>query len=516
MANLRRIGLAVLIVLGGSTVAWSAPLTHYLDFDGVNDWVEVTGAGPNLTGTQMTIEAWLTGRDLTSFQTAASKTEGGAYGVSITHPWFTSKHVGFIVNNNFGGTSGYHFAQSTDALEQDRWYHVAGTYDATGATDAVLKLYIDGELDSTTIIAGGAGKTIKPSSVPFVIGAEPGSGSNRYQHFDGRIDEVRLWNVARTGTEISDNRNESLSGTEAGLVGYWRLNAPGPVAIDSAGGDDPGQLGSTAGADANDPTWLRGGRAHDAENAPYLEFDGGDYVRIPYHADLNMNGHNAITVEAWFRSDDVAKNQRILSRTEGGAYQLTISHPTSGGDSFAKKGVFLIHAGGAYRFLETTAELEDGKWYHMAGTFDGSNTRLYLNGVLQETVPASGTIQGSGTSVPLFIGTEAAGSNPGSEYFLGGIDEVRIWDICRSAGDIQGAMYSQVDPSITGLVGYWRLDDNSGQWAIDYTGHGHDGVLGSGTTVDAHDPTWILAPEPGSLSLVAFGLTALARRRRRR
>ncbi|MCU0979306.1 MAG: PA14 domain-containing protein, partial [Pirellulaceae bacterium] len=47
--------------------------------------------------------------------------------------------------------------------------------------------------------------------------------SDTYQIFNGRIDEVRVWNVARTATEIADTYNRVLDGSEAGLQGYWRL-----------------------------------------------------------------------------------------------------------------------------------------------------------------------------------------------------------------------------------------------------------------------------------------------------
>jgi len=43
--------------------------------------------------------------------------------------------------------------------------------------------------------------------------------------FDGLIDDVRVWNVERTATEIADNYNKELTGSETGLVGYWKLNS---------------------------------------------------------------------------------------------------------------------------------------------------------------------------------------------------------------------------------------------------------------------------------------------------
>jgi hypothetical protein len=50
----------------------------------------------------------------------------------------------------------------------------------------------------------------------------PGGG-----FFTGSLDEVRIWNTARTATDIQNNMNAQLAGTETGLVGYWDMNRNG-------------------------------------------------------------------------------------------------------------------------------------------------------------------------------------------------------------------------------------------------------------------------------------------------
>ncbi len=75
--------------------------------------------------------------------------------------------------------------------------------------------------------------------------------------FHGLIDEVRIWNVARTEEQIQASWNRSLRGDEPGLVGYWPLNeGSGQAIMDASAHHNDGRLGSTTGPDTNDPTWV--------------------------------------------------------------------------------------------------------------------------------------------------------------------------------------------------------------------------------------------------------------------
>jgi hypothetical protein len=97
------------------------------------------------------------------------------------------------------------------------WYHVAVTYDA--GTN-FMQLYING----TPVGGSGSGNPVGVySETNLYIGAFNDGSQIAYQ-FDGQIDEVRVWNVARTATEIANNRNCGLTGDEPGLLAYYRFN----------------------------------------------------------------------------------------------------------------------------------------------------------------------------------------------------------------------------------------------------------------------------------------------------
>src|SRR3954453_11371255 len=92
------------------------------------------------------------------------------------------------------------------------------------------------------------------------------------------------------------------------LMGWWPMNeGSGQTVRDWSGHGNIGRLRSTAGADGNDPTWIRGVLAGSA-----LRFDGDDYVTIPDSPSLEPQ---KVTVAAWVRSDgSPGALQYILSK----------------------------------------------------------------------------------------------------------------------------------------------------------------------------------------------------------
>jgi len=114
-----------------------------------------------------------------------------------------------IVNVN------YIFIQT---LTTGTWVHVAMTWKQSTGT---AELFIDGVSQGTVVDTSAA--DINNSTTDFSIGrADAKVGLESF--FDGKIDEVRVWDDIRTSTEISNNKDKQLVGNEANLQGYWRLN----------------------------------------------------------------------------------------------------------------------------------------------------------------------------------------------------------------------------------------------------------------------------------------------------
>jgi hypothetical protein len=102
-------------------------------------------------------------------------------------------------------------------MNLDGWQHVCATYDAETSE---AKIYISGIeqlLDQTNTPSG-------PIRDNGEIDLYVGNSSGGIYTFDGTIDEVRIWNSARSGEAIQSTMNSYLSGTEEGLLAYWQMN----------------------------------------------------------------------------------------------------------------------------------------------------------------------------------------------------------------------------------------------------------------------------------------------------
>jgi hypothetical protein len=129
-------------------------------------------------------------------------------------------------------------------LANGTWQHVAATFD-----QGDVRLYLNGVLDQS---ATGV-RTPYVGTEPVAFGRE---GNYSGGTLDGLIDEVRLWNVARTGSELSAAMGQRLAGSEPGLSGYWRFDeGAGQVAHDATGRGNDGRLGASTAVDQWDPQW---------------------------------------------------------------------------------------------------------------------------------------------------------------------------------------------------------------------------------------------------------------------
>lgn len=105
----------------------------------------------------------------------------------------------------------------SDAIAAGVNYHVGVVFDAAADT---LTMYIDGvQVAQTT----GQSNAIAGNSNPLTIGAAPDDPAGD-KNFAGFVRDVRLWNVARSAAEIDANKRATLTGSETGLFGYWKLD----------------------------------------------------------------------------------------------------------------------------------------------------------------------------------------------------------------------------------------------------------------------------------------------------
>ena len=203
-----------------------------------------------------------------------------------------------------------------------------------------------------------------------------------------------------------------------------------------------------------------------AQNTGSAYLKGTGRVRVadgnPINSTANESAYvitsNTITVEAWVFPTFLPANgtgQRIVIRPyfqdPWQAYSLSIDNFV--GDDFPLYS-FIITDGtpGNFMIASDTVKTTLGVWTHVAGTYDGTDVKLYINGGLVGSTPYSGNI-GAGEA-GFYISSLFS-----SERFSGLIDEVRLWNVARTEAEIQANMNGTLVGNETGLVGYWPLNE---------------------------------------------------------
>jgi hypothetical protein len=248
-----------------------------------------------------------------------------------------------------------------------------------------------------------------------------------------------------------------------GMRGHWRLvETSGTTATDTT---STAQNGTYTGGVS-----LAGSAAVPYSYAIPANFDGAaHYVTIANHADLQPTG--ALTIAAWVRGDawGVGSDVDIILR-KGEA------NPNNYALSIADGRVELVLDTNDDAGVQGSTTLSTGTWYHVAATWDGSNVRIYVNGVLDNTPTArTGTI---GTD------TRAAyiGGRAGADLFDGGLYDVRLYNRALSASEIS-TLHTQ-----TGLIGHWKLIQTSGTTATDSSPNLNTGTYTGGVTLASAGP----------------------------
>ncbi|MDY0076468.1 MAG: LamG-like jellyroll fold domain-containing protein [Bacteroidales bacterium] len=203
---------------------------YALLFDGIDDKVGVLDS-PELNPLNgMTVEAWIN----------AAQWNTNIWGGVIIGKQGTNPDKGYCFTAGQNGRveftvsvdEGWKSVATPPLLGTNAWYHIAGVYNGTQ-----VMLYINGVLIGTE---DAIGELTEGTGVVMNIGDNP-TWPGRF--WNGRLDEIRIWEVARSEAEIQATMSTELTGTEAGLVAYYTMNeGTGNVLTDVSGNANDGQL----------------------------------------------------------------------------------------------------------------------------------------------------------------------------------------------------------------------------------------------------------------------------------
>jgi hypothetical protein len=432
-----------------------------LSFDGNDRVVIPHNAAYNFGTGNFTLEAWVKIASGTSTATALpliSKKSGSTTG---TFAFFVKGTTLILQLNGVNSTS----AVFTN-IYNSACHHVAVT-----RSSGTVTFYVDGVQRGTATNA-----QVVSSANAVNIAYDPVANN----FLAATVDDIRFWNVARTATEIANNRSINVAPNSTGLKGLWDFNeGSGQVVYDGSLTGNHGSLGtnSTA-ADAGDPTRslnkcfvpaLQTGLAYDA-------FD--DRVTVPSHANYSV-GTGAFTIEAWVRMGTTSSSKTpILSKRPGAGNVSGFVFMTF------NSGTQLLMQIDANNLLSSTIPtLYDNNCHHVAVTRSSAGAvSFYLDGTFLNSLNQSASMNSLGA---MYIGFDSVDRNS----FRGNIDEIRFWNTQRTAAQITSNRAVILPSNTANLIGYFRLKEPSDQTIIDASSTANNGFLGSNSLrYDVQEP----------------------------
>lgn len=352
---------------------------------------------PILNLTQaITISAWIK-PDVKDNKQILSK--GGVYELGTIDTGLLE----FRLNRDANGSTYRLRSNKTYPNDGNTWMHVAATFNGTSSA-----IYINGVLDNSATYTP---TSIKSNSTALQIGAR--GGINRW---DGSLDEVKLYKRALSSAEIQNLLGEGPT-VHPNLVGFWKMEeGNGNSLIDHSGRNNNANILNNLGV-----IWVPGKMGL----ALRLNGEPGRYGIVPHNPTINIS--NELTISAWTRPNGGLGNRQILSKGgpdgyelsifEGGLFEFRINRETNGS---------------TYRLRSKTPYPSNGNtWIHVAVTFNGTKSTIYINGAEDNSMTFAKTAIKTNLA-DLNIGSKNSGQNK----WIGDLDEVRLYDKALSGTEI--------------------------------------------------------------------------------
>ena len=376
--------------------------------------------------------------------------------------WTSTAQIRF---QGSGGSTDRHIINTT--FEVDRWYNLTLTYNGTSA-----KCYIDGDISKGFDVTA-SNLALTSSQNKFNIGSST-SNSNRW---DGFISNTAMFNYELTNSQavLIYNNGTPSDLTSLSPIGWWKQNSNDIFITNNIGSVNFTII--DYGSDSNNGNMInavsgslqQGNLQHVSGFSPYaLDFSG-----ITAHLKTNTipAQTNTVTLSAWVkRTGDAGSSAGVFgvrnsggpSGTFGVSWDLAFLTTTN-------KIEFRI-ADTTYRTVAQNTAMPDNTWTHVAGVADGTNIKLYINGVLQtDTDTYSSNLLTPSTNIR-FAAQGPSGSNP----FNGQLSNCARWNVGLTQAEVT-EIYNQGVPSNlntfsgTAPIGWWQLGSNSSFEGNDWT-----------------------------------------------
>jgi hypothetical protein len=379
-----------------------------LNFDGSEDYI-TAGANP-ITGTAaFTLQGWIKADTHSTYGLAA--TIGNAAGNQSAYiGWVATAQSG--TSNSLGG--GFFGQNYGSGITDTNWHLVAMTF--AGGTSGAAKIFVDGvEKVSTTITPN-----LQSTAIYF---GKANTGTSYYFH--GNVDQVSLYNYARTPAQVAYDFNRG------GPIAHWKLDeCQGTTLNDSSGNNYFGTWSGSGGTQTSAGTCTTAstawGNGVSGKFNGSLNFDAtDDQMLVTTNSQLDLV-NSPITISAWVNWNGGGIGNYIVDKNSN-KYSLTLN----GNGNHTPR--FYTPSTGS---LDAPNQISANVWHLITATHDGTTAKLYVDGTLVNQLGGSSNRTAGGD---LAIGCYATCS--ANYSFDGQIDDVQIFNYALSADQI-GKLYN--------------------------------------------------------------------------
>ncbi len=375
------------------------------NFDGVQSFVEAPNLA-TLNSNYTTVAFWVKATEIPAQGEVFLISFGGwqeRFKVSLPN------HGKLVWTTN--NSSGISDMDSGDAnkLEPGVWKHVVFVHDGTND-----KIYMNGAEVASKAVAG----TMNSTNRPLGIGYNPIDVGN---YFNGVLDEVQVYNSALSAGQIATlyaNQNTAPTASASIVASYLFNNNT----LDNT------SYANHAQAKEVKSTTNRFGYG----NSAYAFNGTSSEIEAANSAHLNSD---YTTVAFWVKPNSLPASGEVFLLSFGGWQErFKISVPNHG------KPVWTTNNSSGISDMDSGDgnTLVPGEWKHVAFVHDGTNDKIFMNGVLVATKAVAGTM--NSTTHPLGIGFNAV---DGGNWFDGAMDEVAIYNYALSNADITSLYTAQ-------------------------------------------------------------------------
>jgi RHS repeat-associated protein len=343
--------------------------------------------------------------------TATGGTWTGATPIALAFQWQLSTNGGSSWSAIAGATSKTFVVPTTDVGDEVR-VEVTATngVGSTPADSTATAAIVSGTGPSNTQIPSLAGSF----TVGETLTANPGSWNGSTP-----LTYTYQWQ------DCSSYRSAVLANSPAG---FWQLgDATGAASAADVSGNG---LAATYGGNVS--YGQSGALAGDPDTA--VGFDGlSTYLEAPDATALDPSG--GVSVEAWVKTSattGVLVDKPFVAGQKK-SYGLELSSGKAEGEVYVGTTAFTAVG---------TSAVNDGKWHQVVMAFDGASLRLYVDGALQTTTTAAGSLQYA--ALPLEIGRFDGSAG---QYFQGSLDDVAVYPAALTGSQVSGDYHAGTDAS---------------------------------------------------------------------